>query len=138
MSDQPDHLIHDAAEHHRAGRLDEAERLYKRALRSNPRNADALNSFGLLSHQVGRVERSLEMLSRAVDLAPERIDYRRNLARTLQALGKYERAVHELRQCLNFEPHNTDILEELVVVLRTEANRIENLAAKLKEGAPAS
>lgn len=133
VSDQVDPLVQDAAENHRAGRLQDAERLYKRALRSNPRNADALNNFGLLSHEMGRIERSLEMLNRAVDLAPDRIDYRRNLAKTLQALGKYERAVYELRQCLNFEPYNIEVLEELCLILRKEADRVQVLVDRLKE-----
>ena len=40
-----------AVAHHQAGRLDEAERLYRAALAATPDNADALHFLGLLTHQ---------------------------------------------------------------------------------------
>ena len=42
-----------AAEHQKAGRLDEAERLYDEVLRANPANVDALRMMGTLA--LGRI-----------------------------------------------------------------------------------
>ena len=43
-----------AVQHQRAGRLKEAEALYRQVLTREPRNAEALNTLGVLSAQTGR------------------------------------------------------------------------------------
>ena len=47
-------VLAEAVEHHEAGRLKKAERLYKNVLKSNPRNSVALNLLGVLNYQGGR------------------------------------------------------------------------------------
>ena len=43
-----------AIQHHRPGRLADAERVYRQILAASPNHADALRSLGLIAHQVGR------------------------------------------------------------------------------------
>jgi tetratricopeptide (TPR) repeat protein len=43
-----------AAEHHKEGRTEEAERLYRRVLRDNPRNVDALRLLAQLAVKANR------------------------------------------------------------------------------------
>ena len=40
--------------HHRAGRFEEAEAIYRRAVALNSRDADAAHLLGMLCHQTGR------------------------------------------------------------------------------------
>ena len=43
-----------ALQHHQAGRLADAEVLYRQILAVVPGHADALHSLGILAHQLGR------------------------------------------------------------------------------------
>lgn len=63
-------ILPDAVNLHRSGRLEEARRLYQKALRRNPADADALNYLGMLEFQRGERKRGIELLNRSLALAP--------------------------------------------------------------------
>ena len=54
-----------ALEHHRAGRLDQAEMLYRRILERQPANPEALYFLGVLAHQAGRNDEAIELIEKA-------------------------------------------------------------------------
>lgn len=54
-----------ALEHHQAGRLSEAEKIYRQILGTEPDNADALHFLGLVAHQVGKHEEAIELIEKA-------------------------------------------------------------------------
>ncbi len=70
-----------ALEHHQAGRLDEADAIYRRILKTNPDHADSIHLHGLILFQKERLEEALEWIRRAVALAPETVSYQANLGR---------------------------------------------------------
>ena len=43
-----------AVQHHRAGRLPQAEQICRQVLRVDARNVEAMHLLGVLAHQVGR------------------------------------------------------------------------------------
>ena len=45
-----------AVEHHNAGRLDQAEDIYREILEIEPENPSALHLLGVIAHQVGESE----------------------------------------------------------------------------------
>ena len=49
-----DGVLRQAVAHHQAGRLQEAERLYRSILRAYPEQADANHNMGLLAMQLGQ------------------------------------------------------------------------------------
>ena len=55
-----------AAEHQKEGRLEEAERLYRRVLGQNPKNVDALRLLALIAIQAERPDDAEHLLQRAV------------------------------------------------------------------------
>jgi protein O-GlcNAc transferase len=59
-----------AMAHHRAGRLSEAERLYRLACDTDPANARAFHLLGVVAHQLGRPD-AASLLGRAVMLDPD-------------------------------------------------------------------
>ena len=47
---------------HQAGRLEEAEALYRQILAAQPEHAAALQLLGLIAHQAGRHEVAVELI----------------------------------------------------------------------------
>src|SRR5262249_11033196 len=54
-----------ALEHHKAGRLAQAEKLYRGILDRQPTNPEALYFLGVLAHQLGRNDEAIELIERA-------------------------------------------------------------------------
>ena len=60
-----------AAEHHKEGRLKEAEQLYRRVLRQRPRNVDAMRLLASIALKAGRADEAEQLLERAISVAPD-------------------------------------------------------------------
>jgi tetratricopeptide (TPR) repeat protein len=63
--------IAQAAEHHRAGRLEEAEAIYRDILRRDPRNLEALRLLALIAMNTEHYGQAEKLLKRAVEVAPD-------------------------------------------------------------------
>ena len=64
-------LIAKAAEHHRAGRLEEAEGIYREILQRDPRNLEALRLLALIAMDAEHYGQAEKLLQRAVEIAPD-------------------------------------------------------------------
>jgi tetratricopeptide (TPR) repeat protein len=86
--------------HHQAGRLDEAEKLYKQALALQPGDADALHYLGVVAHQRGDHDKAVEQILRAVQAQPGSSQMHCNLAEAQRAAGKPAEAEASARAAL--------------------------------------
>jgi Flp pilus assembly protein TadD len=59
-------LFAQAVDHHQAGHLEAAERIYRQLLRDEPRHVFALHALGLLCHQSGRSDAAVDLISQAI------------------------------------------------------------------------
>ena len=50
--------LEEAVRHHRGGRLDQAERLYRQILQKEPGNGNALNLLAVMQRQRGKIDRA--------------------------------------------------------------------------------
>ncbi|MBK1694626.1 glycosyltransferase [Chromatium weissei] len=94
-------LYDEAILHHRAGRLDVAENLYRAVLTLNANHADAHHNLGVIEFQSQRIESGLNHLRRAVDLAPKLDGYWVSLADSLLTAELFDEAqliVEQLRK----------------------------------------
>ncbi len=91
-----------ALDHHRAGRLADAEAIYRQVLAAHPDHAGALNLLGALAYQVGRHDVACELIGRALALHPDFAEAHNNLGATLRAAGDLARA--ETRRALALTP----------------------------------
>jgi tetratricopeptide (TPR) repeat protein len=89
-----------AIAHHQAGRLAEAEALYRRILAGFPRHPDVLHFLGLLAHQRGQHDAALALMDQALREAPGHAPCYSNRGNTLLALGRLDEAVASFRQAL--------------------------------------
>jgi predicted O-linked N-acetylglucosamine transferase (SPINDLY family) len=83
-------LLKAAAEHHRAGNLTEARKLYEQVLRADPRDPDGLHLLGLLLIERGISDKGFQLLRRAAAYAPRSIEVLNNLAVELCRAGNFD------------------------------------------------
>jgi protein O-GlcNAc transferase len=81
-----------ALRHHQAGRLNEAERLYRQILPADPCHADALHSLGVLAHQLCSNDPAVELIGKAIEQNGRVPAFHNNLGNALKALGKLDQA----------------------------------------------
>jgi len=96
----PAEVLSQAMAEHQAGRLDEAERLYRSVLAAHPNQLDALHLLGVVAMQRGRFDEAERLIGQAVALKPDFVsafynlgNARREAGRLDDALASYDRAV---------------------------------------------
>jgi tetratricopeptide (TPR) repeat protein len=107
-----------ALESHQAGRTDEAERLYRRALINDPREPTALYLLGLLNFETGRAEEAAELLETVVGLRPDHAQARLTLAQLRHWRGEHAAAIAGYRHALVLAPHRAEAAVGLANALR--------------------
>jgi len=125
-----------ALQHHQAGRLTEAEALYRKILQAQPNHADALHLLGVMAHQAGKHEMAVEYIVRAIALQPT-AEYHNNMGTVYRAMGKLDDAVAQYRQALVCRPAYVQAAYNLGTVLKaqgkpTEAEPLYRQALALK------
>ncbi len=89
---------------HRAGRLEEASRLYQAVLAADPAHVGALHLLGVYCVQTGRPEPAAELIGQAVALQPDFADAWANLATALNGLGRHEEALAAADRAIVLQP----------------------------------
>lgn len=105
-----------ALEHHRSGRLDEAEKAYREVLARDAHNVDALHFLGVLAYQRNDYPRAHELISRALSHNPANAAAHNNLGNVLNAQGKPDEALRCYVQALTLDPEYADALYNLAGV----------------------
>lgn len=98
------HVYAAAVEHHQAGRLTEAERLYRQILAQYPSHPDTLHLLGLAMFQGGQTEPGIAAIRQAIAANPSAAPYHANLGHALRQLGRLGEAVAAYRQLLTLQP----------------------------------
>jgi Flp pilus assembly protein TadD len=106
-----------AAQHHQAGRLAEAEMIYRQILTAQPNHADALHFLGVLWHHAGRSERAVELIRQAIALAPNNAAAYSNLGEAYRALRRFDEAADAYRLALQLDPTLADAHNNLAIFM---------------------
>lgn len=93
-----------ALQHHQAGRLAEAEALYREILAVQPGQPDALHLLGVVAHQASRPDIAVELIRQALGAAPQHVAAHFNLGNALRELGRMEEAAHAYRRATEIQP----------------------------------
>ena len=81
-----------AVTHHQAGRLVEAEELYRRIIEAGPENGDALHLLGVIHYQRADNSGAVDLIQRAVALIPDNANAHYNLGNAWRDLERDEDA----------------------------------------------
>ncbi|MBL6934213.1 MAG: tetratricopeptide repeat protein [Alphaproteobacteria bacterium] len=130
-TDSPQELLQQAAAHHQAGRLAEAEALYSQILETEPENPDALHLLGVCAYQSGRLDEAQETIARAIEINPDAEAYYGNLGLVLKDQEKLDEAEEVLRKALALNPKALGAGINLGLVLQA-GDRIEEAEETLR------
>jgi protein O-GlcNAc transferase len=117
-----------ALSHHQAGRLSDAERLYRQILEIDPNHVDALHFLGVLAHQAGRNDVAVDLIGKAIARNGRVPFFHNNLGNALKAQGKLEEAVASYRRALALVPDYFDAHYNLGTAFQLQG-RLEEAAA---------
>ena len=109
--------LEQALEHHKAGRLKEAEAAYRELLAREPEHADAWHWLGVMAFQAGRYGQAIELIERALARQPDYAEARNNLGLALRAAGHLDQAVAAYRQALAGLPDDAEVYNNLGIAL---------------------
>ena len=93
-----------AVDHHRSGRLADAERDYRAVLAADPSHPDALHLLGVLALQAGHPGPAVDLIEEAIRQAGGVADYHDNLGSALAALDRHAEAAQEHRMAAALNP----------------------------------
>jgi protein O-GlcNAc transferase len=121
-----------AVGHHTAGRLAEAEKIYRSILGRDPNEPDALHLLGLIVSQVGRADAAVELIERAIALRPSVGGYNENLGHACVQLGQLDRARAAYLRATELSPNSFTAFYNLGNFLRGLGEHEAALAAYRK------
>jgi protein O-GlcNAc transferase len=97
-------LYLEGEKHHRAGRLQDAQRCYLDVTASDPGNADAWHMAGVVAGQLGNNPEGIQLIRRAIELQPGQSMFHYNLGLLLARQRNQERARDSFQKAIHLKP----------------------------------
>jgi hypothetical protein len=124
-----------------AGRMQEAERLYRLVLKVEPYNADALHLLGLLHYKRGDIAAAVPFIRQAIAIRPSSAEAHNNLGAALESLGQTGEAIASYARATALKPDFSEALNNLGRTLHDErkfsdAERCFRAALRVKADNP--
>lgn len=120
-------MLNQAIADHQAGRLPEAETVYRQILSQVPQHSDVWHLLGVLAYQVGKPKEAVELIERAIALVDGIGVYYANLAEALRALKQNDRAEATFRRALELDPNQVEARNNLALLLQQTNRAAESL-----------
>ena len=106
--------------HAQAGRLQEAELIYRQILAVQPNHPQALHHQALIASQLGRNDVAADLIRRAIATSPANPDYLTNLGVFLANQGQVDEAIACYRRALALNPDQPQAHNNLGNALRSK------------------
>jgi tetratricopeptide (TPR) repeat protein len=113
---------------HQAGKLAEAQSLYRQVLKLLPRQADALHMLGVTEFQDKNFTEAVRLISQAKTLKPDDDLMHFNLGNALRALGKLTEASDAFNTALYLRPDHLEALKNLGNTYKEQNRMAEAIA----------
>lgn len=129
VTTSPHAALDRAVQAHIAGRLDQAEQLYRESLRTTSPHPKAVQFLGVLLFQSRDRVEGLALLERAVLLTPNDSEAWSNLGNAYRVLSRGEQAIAALKKAVSLNPQNASAFCTLSACLRKEDTLSEAIEA---------
>lgn len=130
-SKHEDNLLQRALDHHRAGRLAEANKLYQEILLGRPNHVDVLYLRGVIAHQSGQPAQAIELMRRALAIKPDQARCYNILGLNLVALELRDEAEANFQRAIALED-SSDYYNNLGVLMK-EQDRLDDAIAAYEQ-----
>jgi len=114
--------MNEAIEHHRSGRREEAEQLYRAILQQVPDQPDALNLLGVLAVDGGRKDMAVDLIGRALARRPMDANIQNNFGNALFMQRRYDEAQEHLEQAIVLQKDFTEAVFNLAKTVRMQGD----------------
>jgi tetratricopeptide (TPR) repeat protein len=118
--------LRQAVMHHQAGRLPQAEDIYRRILQVQPDHPGTSNNLGIALRDQGKIDEALAVFRRVIAVAPDYAPAHSNLGNVLFAQGKLAEAEDSYRRALVIRPDMPDALKNLGLVIVNRGRFVES------------
>jgi tetratricopeptide (TPR) repeat protein len=113
---------------HEAGRLADAEKIYRQVLAAQPNHIESRHLLGIIFHQRGHYEQAVKQFDLVLRRNPNHSFALNSRGNTLQELGRYEEAVASYDRALRLRPDYAEALSNRGHALK-ELGRYEEALA---------
>jgi predicted O-linked N-acetylglucosamine transferase (SPINDLY family) len=118
-------MLDQAVQHHRAGRLSEAEVLYRKVLSERPNDPDALHLLGLIAFQTDRHPLAVDLITRAISAQPSNAESHHHLGLALRAFRRNQEGISAFVSALRLKPDYAQAHNDLGAALKDQG-RLED------------
>ncbi|HEU0117790.1 MAG TPA: tetratricopeptide repeat protein [Alphaproteobacteria bacterium] len=115
-------LLQQAVSAHQSGKLDEAERLYKSVLDSQPHHPDALALLGVVRGSRGDFDGAVGLITRAIEHDPKSALFYVHLGNALMGAKKTPEAMNAFRKAVQLQPGMAEAHYNLANALRASGD----------------
>ena len=120
-------LLANAFRLHQAGRLPEAEQMYRQILAIDARQPDCLHLLGIIVYQAGNAEAATELFRKAIAINSQDASFYFDLGVALQSLNQMDEAVSCHKRALELKPVSGVACYNLANALQVQGNLKEAL-----------
>lgn len=124
-----DKLFAKAIDHHKAGRLRDAEKLYRQIYELQPAHAESWSNLGLALLARGVPAEAADACRRAISINPLYADAYLNLAAALQMSQAFDEAADVYRQVIPLLPARADLWNNFGTLLTTQGRLAQSVLA---------
>jgi len=122
-------LLAHALRHHQAGRLTEAEPIYRQILAVDAHHPDCLHLLGMIEYQAGRPQLAAEMIRNAIAINQKQAAYHCNLGTVLQSQGELQEAAKCYKRALALQPELAEVHSNLGNIFQAQDKLDEAVAS---------
>jgi len=127
-----DEAVQIAYQQHQAGRLAEAERIYRQVLAQQPGHGGALCLLGALASQTGHWDAALDLIRRAVQINPDRAEAHYQMGIALQGMGRLDDAIAAYRLAIELKPDFAQAHNNLGIACKN-LGQVDEAVASLRQ-----
>ena len=118
-----------AMQHHQAGRLPQAQAIYRDVLAEQPRHAEAVHLLGVLALQTARSDIALRLINQAIEISPKEPTFHSNLGNVFWHLKQWDRAATSFQEAVKLKPDYAEAHSNLGDALRALGQLDDAIAA---------
>ncbi|MEN6630186.1 MAG: tetratricopeptide repeat protein, partial [Sulfuricella sp.] len=124
--------LQSALAHHQAGRLPQAEEIYRQILQIQPNHSNALHLLGVLAHQAGQNKSAADLINKAIQADPTNSTFHDHLGTVYQKLNRLGDAVACYQRALALKPGEAETYYNLGNTYRDQGKRDKSVTCYQK------